>query len=202
MGSTPIEVEIKIKLRNRSDTVNRLEELGAIHSNFIKNIDTYYNTTDITKDFGKTDQALRLRTTLIYSPDGLNLLSEHHDLTYKGPKFATTVKSRIEHICHINEPKEMDEIVQAIGMKKVITISKTRDLYHYKLNNENLEILVDKVEKLPGDYLEAEVLTQTTKDISQKKEIILSFIQKIGYSEQDSIRDSYLELILARLNKT
>ncbi len=89
------ETEIKIKLRDKERTKADLLQLGAHLESFMENTDIYYNMPDNCRDFSQTDEALRLRTTILKNPNTEGILEETHDLTYKGPKVKTAVKSKI-----------------------------------------------------------------------------------------------------------
>lgn len=72
-----------------------------------------------------------------------------------------------------------------------------------------IEVLIDHVDGLPGAYLEAEIMVPGTRedyskthtvveDKDQATEILLEFLGELGYSGSDSIRESYLELVLKK----
>ena len=158
-----IEVEIKIKLRNPDAIRNIIHDMGAKKKYRMKNVDRYYNAPDTLRDFARTDEALRLRSTYI-NPDETGK-SDHelnsHDLTYKGPKLDKEIKSRVEMVCRILNPKEMDKIIVALGFIPVLTLNKIRESYHLDYNNHAIEILIDEMEGLSGTYLEAELMVDS-----------------------------------------
>ena len=50
------------------------------------NTDRYYNLPAKWGDYAQTDEALRLRSTVLYTPDTHQKIKETNDVTYKGPK--------------------------------------------------------------------------------------------------------------------
>jgi adenylate cyclase, class 2 len=190
------EVEIKIKIRSKEETQKILAKLGAKLKYLMKNVDIYYNYPKEVRDFSQTDEALRLRTTFLYDPKTKQLINEQHDLTYKGPKMDPKVKTRVEYVCNLKDHEEMDKIIIALGFNKVITIPKNREVYDIDFKNINYEVLIDDIEGLPGIYLEAELMVAQKEELVSGRQKLFTLIKELGYQEQDSIRKSYLELIL------
>ena len=191
-----LEVEIKIKLQNLQKVKSILNDEGAQYGFTMKNIDIYYNQPQILGDFAKSDEALRLRITQILKTDTEEIIEETSDLTYKGPKMDPKIKTRIEHVCKLEDPNTMDKIVLALGYRKVITIEKLRQEYTFEFQGKSLEILIDQVEGLDGYYLEAELMAEEESEIPQINTILMNFLKLIQYDESALITDSYLELVL------
>ena len=91
----------------------------------------------------------------------------------------------------------MNNILLAIGFKIVLTLPKKREVYHLKYQERTIEVLLDQIEGLEGDYFEAEIQVLEKEEIEEAKEVLIGLVQELGYSEADSIRLSYLELVLA-----
>ncbi|MHA1648549.1 MAG: class IV adenylate cyclase, partial [Promethearchaeota archaeon] len=208
-----LEIEIKIKLVSPTETREVLEKLGGRHTLNLEQIDTYYNSPEAMGDFAISDEALRLRQTLEKHAETGVTQKTNYDITYKGPKMDSTVKSRIEHVCHIMEPDKIDAILQALHFRKVITLHKNREVYQIEFHDKIIECLIDQIEGLDGYYFEAEIMAdeskiesmdskksekdqENKKNIDQANQIILDLVGELGYSEKDSILESYLELVL------
>lgn len=192
------ETEIKIKLRSDTETRKQLLQMGAQFKYFMHNSDKYYNFISGGKDFAKTDEALRLRSTILMDPITKQKIEEKHDLTYKGPKLKTSVKSRIEYESEVQNADMIDKIISALGFNLVIEIPKEREVFEIKYENTIYTVLIDKIEGLSGFYLEAELMVAEEKAICEAKQKLVNLVSKIGYTERDSIRESYLELVMKK----
>ena len=89
-----LEIETKIKIDNLELLKKKLKQLSAKNSAILDQIDTYYNYPVESRDFSKTDEALRLRKTTESDPKTLKKLKEVVDLTYKGPNLDKKVSKR------------------------------------------------------------------------------------------------------------
>lgn len=193
------EMEIKLKIANIEELRSKLSSLDHSYPVDLHHTDRYYNLPPNIGDFAKTDEALRLRSSIEKDPISHVIIKEQHDLTYKGPKLDKTVKSRIEHVCHVVESHQMDEILLALGYQKVISVMKQREVHELVFNGHPIECLIDQIEHLEGFYFEAEIIVSSEKDMIKTKQILLEFITYLGYTEQDTIVESYLELVLLKL---
>jgi len=189
------ELEIKIKLDNVKETKQKLQEMGAEPLCLINHTDSYYNAPKGLRNFKETDEALRLRTSIVKDFTSKKTITKEHDLTYKGPKIDDVVKSRIEHVAKILDVDKMDEILQELGFIKLISLEKERRAYSLPFQEKKIEILVDKVQYLDGYYLEAELMAEEKSEMEKIRPILLDFLTKLGYSEDDPILESYLELV-------
>jgi len=193
------EVETKIKIVDIDRLIKKLNEFKAKKTAILDQFDTYYNYPVESRDFSKTDEALRLRKTIETDPKTLEKRKEVVDLTYKGPKLDKIIKTREEHVCHIIEAEKIEEILNALSFKKIISINKHREVFELNYNGNNIEVLIDTIENLPGSYFEAEILVKDDKMIDTYMNVLFSFIQDCGYSKKDLLPDTYLEMILQKL---
>lgn len=195
-----MEVELKVKLKDKEDFIKNLINLGATYKSDLNHTDIYYNMPKNTRDFALTDEALRLRKNIEYIPTGLNdpnkIVTQSCDFTYKGPKLDNKTKTRVEYVCRIMDPDALDLILKSLGFQTIISVLKTRHLYHLEYMGKHIEIVIDKVQYLDGDYAEFEIQVPSDDKIIESKNIIFDLIKKFGYSSDDSIRTSYLELVL------
>ena len=123
-----------------------------------ENIDKYFDTQPPRESFAKTDEALRLRmseeTILSDTPSSKTNI----DLTYKGPKEPGIIKTRREIICMVQNEKSMEEILTAVGFVMRCQVEKHRDVFSLQYQDKHIEILIDHIEKLPGAFMEAEIM--------------------------------------------
>ncbi len=68
-----------------------------------------------------------------------------------------------------------------------------------EFQEKKIECLIDKIENLEGWFFEAELMVENQNELNAIKELLLEFINAIGYEKSDIIVDSYLELIQNRI---
>ncbi len=178
-----IEVEVKLKVAEPKKIEAKLKKLGGRFAEQKRQSDVYFNAPD--RDFAKTDEALRIRTE-----KGNNFL------TYKGPKIDTQTKSRREiEILLGNKKRDRDNtrsLLILLGYREVATVNKRRRIF--KLHN--LRISIDQVDNL-GSFIEVEASAEETA-FEKKRKQIFALLKKIDLNISKSIRQSYLELLLAK----
>ncbi|CAB3287961.1 Adenylate cyclase [Methanocaldococcus lauensis] len=173
-----IEVEIKVKIDNKDEIIEKLKKFGF---KFIKKKfqeDIYFNGID--RDFRKTDEALRIR-----DDDGTFFI------TYKGPKLDNISKTREEIEVKIEDKEKMRLILKKLGFKEVLPIRKIREIY----KKGDIIASIDNVEGL-GLFLELEK-SISDSEITKKDEILnelLDLLKSLNISKDKIIRKSYLEL--------
>lgn len=115
----------------------KVEKIGGKYVGEQKQVDTYFSHP--TRDFKKTDEALRLRVS-----DGMYI-------TYKGPKKCQDAKVREE--IEFPVPADAEILLAKLGFKVHHIIKKIRHTYEY----DGCTICCDQVEGL-GEYVEVEIL--------------------------------------------
>ncbi len=173
-----IEIEVKARVDDPKRLERAIVALGATPIGIENQTDTYYNSQY--NDFGKTDEALRIRVQ-----DG------SYFLTYKGPKMDRVSKTRKEFQVDINDADGMGKILTSLGFFSVATVTKKRK--NFRLGD--FIIALDDVRNL-GNFMEIEIAVKDSKKYEEKVELIFKFIEKLGISRKSTIRSSYLEMIL------
>jgi len=139
-----IEVESKYWSPGNEKVEKTLVSLGAKKVSSGTMEDIYFVHPG--RDFGKTDEALRLRKR----DDGA-------ELTYKGPRMnLSTTKAREEVTLKTDNPLAAQRIIERLGFKEGYVVRKTRESYLY----DKLRIELDLVEGL-GEFVELEILTES-----------------------------------------
>ncbi|WP_290596113.1 MULTISPECIES: class IV adenylate cyclase [unclassified Archaeoglobus] len=136
--------------------------------------DIYFNHP--CKDFKKTDEAVRIRRDV-----------EGVTVTYKGPKVDLETKSREEVKVKVDSFENAFELLQKLGFRPVREVKKLRKIYRLK----GAIVCVDDVEGV-GRFIEIEIESGSIRD----KEILFDIAKLLGYSREESITQSYLEMIL------
>lgn len=169
-----IEVEVKARL-SLAHAREVLKELKAEFVESEEHYDIYYNAPH--RDFSKTDEALRLR-----------LVNGRSVLTYKGEKLDNLTKSR-EELQTTVEWDSTQAILDRLGFTKTATVEKVRDVYKVG----DITVCVDQVPNL-GEFIEFELFSD--KSIEESRGRLFDLMEKFGLGVEDSIRKSYLELVM------
>ena len=166
-----IEVESKFKSPGNEKVEKALAHLGAKKIGIVDMEDVYF--AHPSRDFGKSDEALRLRKT-----DG------GAELTYKGPRMhSESAKAREEVTLKTDNPLTAQRIIERLGFKEFCIVRKRRSSYLL----DKLRVDVDNVDGL-GEYVELEVLTESPERAEQlvelaRKELGLDKLEKRTYLE-------------------
>ena len=171
-----LEVEIKARVDDIGVIRERLLLRHATPSGRVHERDVYYNAPD--RDFGKTDEALRLR----YTEAGCVL-------TYKGPKVKDfRLKAREELNTGVESGPVIETILVRLGYTRVTGVEKWREYFAYK----GASVCLDEVKGL-GDFIEIEApLGQKDPEM-----FVRDIAHEIGV-EGEPILASYLELLLGK----
>jgi len=175
-----IEVEVKAKA-DLSKVRPILENIGAVKIGVEEQSDTYFAAPH--RDFAKTDEALRIRNL-----DGRAVL------TYKGPKLDSVSKTRKEFETFVDE-KNTIEILHALGFSEAGAVRKSREVFRAG----DITVCLDSVEGL-GEFLEVEIVAGEEQELGPIRLKLFELLKQFGVREEDSIRTSYLELVLENLN--
>ena len=167
------EIELKAYCDNPDKIINNILSADGIFINTENHEDLYFNHPG--KDFAVTDEALRLRK-----------IDDKSVITYKGPKLAGFVKTRIEEETGIDDFGKVREILLHLEFKEVLVVNKKRDVY--KLND--ITICIDYVNGL-GVFIELEIMSGN-RDWAEKELLLIA--EKLGLTIFE--KKSYLELLL------
>ncbi len=176
-----IEVEVKAGVENFEDVKKKLDQIGARKAKIEHQEDIYFNNIQL-RDFEKTDEALRIRTTTVGRKTSIIL-------TYKGPKLDSVSKTRKEIEVEVEESKNTCLILENLGFRPVETIKKDRTTYLYR----EFTITLDTVYNV-GKFVEIEKEAAEGEDFNEALQKIFDIYEKIGI-EDGFERRSYLELL-------
>lgn len=179
-----LEVELKARLKNRSEVVAALLACGFQKDSEVHETDVYFNGTD--RDFQQTDEALRLRRVVQGG-------RTHARITYKGPKRDVRLKMRTEHETAVDEYESMYALLLALGHIPVREVKKTRAIF----TREGVHACVDTLEGL-GDFLELERVLPGEEGKAQAVEELFALLKLLGVPHTACTDKSYLEMLLAK----
>ncbi len=180
MFGSMIEIEVKVRA-DHSKVRSILKKIGATKIGVENQSDTYFAAPY--RDFAKTDEALRIR-----SLDGQAVL------TYKGPKLDTVSKTREELETPVDEAATA-KILHALGFSEAGIVRKKREVF----SAGEITVCLDAVEGL-GEFLEVEIVAENEKELEVSRGKLFEFLKQFGVGEKDSIRTSYLEMVLEKSN--
>ena len=172
-----LEIELKVRVDSLDPIRQNLKDRHAEFRGKQHEHDLYYNAPH--RDFGSTDEALRVRYT-----DGPALV------TYKGRKLREYgLKAREELNTAVESGEVFEQILVRLGFTKTAEVNKWRE--NYKLGNASFAL--DLVDHL-GTFVEIEIMAETDGSDAASQ------IQKIAKEMEISgepILASYLELLLS-----
>ncbi len=171
-----IEIEVKVRA-SHSLLREKLAIMGAKPEGIQKHLDTYYNSP--LRDFSTTDEALRIR-----SVNGRSVL------TYKGKKLDSISKTRPEFETEVDGDSARSILV-ALGFFESGVVRKKREIFSW----QGMIIALDSVEGI-GEFIEVEKQAET--NIEEHRNQIFEFLESLGIRKEDSIRTSYLEMVLEK----
>ena len=197
-----LEVEIKVKIKDPEDLMKKFEERGGKHEIFLVHKDTYFNMPVGLRDFKNTDEALRLRQSISYKlPNKYNPEEICNYITYKGKKVDNSTKTREETEIQIEDFEGMKEILLSLGFQEVLTVVKERELYYFDHEGAQVELLIDYLPVLKEYFMEVELRLESSERLDWARSSLFKFLNQFGIKEEESIRESYLELILKKIKK-
>ncbi len=148
--------------------------------------DTYYQHP--CRDFSSTDEALRIR---------IKRFNGHFEafLTYKGPKMDDLSKTREEIEVPLSDPDGYASILERLGFKEILTVSKVREKYYVE---KGVVLTLDTVEGL-GTFVEIEAIVEREELVPRTVEKLRLILEGLGVEKFE--RRSYLELIMEKGGK-
>ncbi len=171
-----MEVESKYRSPGNEKVEKALCKLGAELLSEEETEDVYFQHPG--RDFGETDEALRLRKR-----DGGS------ELTYKGPRMKLEhTKAREEVTLKTADPLTAQRIVERLGFKEFMSVRKKRKNFKY----DKIRVAVDDVDGL-GEYVELELITEEPK---RAEALIEQMRDELALTEFES--KTYLELIIEK----
>jgi adenylate cyclase, class 2 len=193
-----LEVEQKFPVADPAEMRRKLTELGAKWHPPIEQRDTYFAHPQ--RDFGQTDEALRIRRT----PQGSLI-------TYKGPRLdgATKTRRELELPLVENHASAADcgsaadawaELLRDLGFAPVADVRKTRTPGSVEWSGVQIETALDHVEGL-GHFLELEIVLAADGEsglanLAAAQGNVASLATALGLAHCE--RRSYLELLLSQ----
>ncbi len=169
-------MEIEVKFRLDREVEEAIRQFATFEIEKVEE-DIYFNSPY--RDFRETDEALRVRKDV-----------EGFSITYKGPKVDSETKSREEIKLRVDDFNAAVELLKKLGFKEAGRVVKNRKIYRAG----NAIICLDDVEGL-GKFVEIEI---ECDDLEEGKQKVFGIAEKLGFDRKESIRKSYLEMVLEK----
>ena len=182
-----IEVEVKLKIDNRTSVEEQLKDHGFCLHKRVKETDTYFDGG--LYGIKKSGQALRVRKTVDYMTG-----VEKSELNFKGAKIDTVSMARLELETEVENGDVAMKILEVIGFHKAEPrVIKERWL----MSRDDLHACLDEVEGL-GSFLELEIMVEDEGNRPEALGRIEEILEKLGYTMKDTTRVSYLGQLQGR----
>ncbi len=180
--STPLEIEQKYRVGTHDDVRRLLIKGGWEQQPLEVHCDTYLRHPS--RDFGVTGEAFRIRR-----------VNEDFWITYKGPKQATSIKTRAEIEIPLAEETESDwfQIWSLLGFRIASEVHKTRESWKANRNELSLTVALDHVDRL-GNYVEIECMVSESHLTALAHQTIQSVQEELQLKHVEP--RSYLRQIL------
>lgn len=172
-----LEIEAKIKVDSLDPTARRLGELGAQHIAERVQSDAYFLDAD--GRLARSGCGLRLRTETV---EGQTVSV----LTFKGPRQDGLYKSRPEYETLVVEPETMTRILEGLGYRSHLIVTKTRRVWTL----DGCEVCLDSVPPL-GCFIEVE---------GPDEAAITNVLTRLNLGDRPHIADGYAAM-MARCQK-
>lgn len=178
-----LEVEMKFRYADWPALEARLQTAGAVADVAREDTDHYFNAPD--RDFGQTDEAVRLRR-----------IGGENFLTYKGPKIDTATKTRSEIELKLaggsQAAADAVRFLSSLKYRPVAVVSKMRRVTKLERDGFTVSFCFDDVGAV-GQFVEVEIVTDEARYPSAR-ELVLKLAAEFGLHDQE--RRSYLRLLL------
>jgi len=163
------EIEIKFAVKDTDEIAQKLRKLG-FRVTVTRHLEKNYMFDNAAGSLRGAGKLLRVRHT-----------PSTQTVTFKGPILATSkLKHREEIECRVEDAETVMRILEEVGFKVRAQYSKYRTVFQ----KESFNVSLDETEA--GNYMEIEGPSDAE---------ITELGLKLGYSDQDFIRQTYAELI-------
>lgn len=180
-----LEIEMKFPVAGFEAIETVLPQIGARPQDSQVETDHYYNAPD--RDFGRTDEALRLRR-----------VADENCLTYKGPRHPGPTKTHTEIELPLqpgdDAAKTCLRLLEHLAYRPTAVVRKTRRAYALERGGFAIHTCLDEVEEL-GRFVEVEIVAPPEqRDTARDVLVALAGELQLGQPEPRS----YLQMLLER----
>jgi adenylate cyclase class 2 len=179
---TMLEIEVKASCDDLNRVEEHLKKMGAHFVREVEETDLYFDHPS--RDFEKTDEALRIRVSR--TETGTEPI-EKSFITYKGKKIDFYSKTREEIEIELFDADAATQLLIKLGFQIKGDVKKVRKMY----NLGEFTICLDDVKNV-GIFVEVETLDETMEEL---RDAALKILEALNLTDFE--RRSYLELKLS-----
>ncbi len=178
------EIEVKAKIKSIRDIIAKLKKIGCKMSKPITQDDIIFaNYSGPFTKHHPGENILRIRTA-------------NGKILFTVKQSQKNELDAIEHETIVDDAKETRSIIELLGYKEEVRVSKTR----IKTKYNGWEICVDDVRGL-GKFMEVEELTDEKADGEEVQEKLFCFLETLGVKRIDRVENGYDTLMYSKIHK-
>lgn len=175
------EIELKYKVKNYDELINKLEKMNCKIENAISQNDTIY-----VKNLENTDS--------VEGSIWLRVRKNNDKIELNLKKQSKNIRESEEIEFGVDSYIKANQFLEILGYKKWVEVNKKRRYSKYK----NYNLCIDEVEKL-GSFIEIELLVEET-DQNDYIDALKNIAKELGLEENDTVNTHY-DTMISELDK-
>jgi adenylate cyclase, class 2 len=166
------EIEVKAKVKDFDDLIQKLKEMGCVLSLPIIQNDSIYNKKGLDIRKGYHDSPV------------LRIREQENRIIFTLKINRSNELDCVEKETDVSNKDELRDIIELLGYEKTVKVHKKR----IKTNYKDYEICLDEVDGL-GSFIEVEKMADEDGEKVQKE--LLDFLMKLGVEKEDQVLIGY-----------
>lgn len=171
------EIELKFKVDNLDNFIEKLKSLGCEISDYINQADTIYVENLDNTDSIEGSVWLRVRK-----------VNDKIEMNYKKQSSKKSESQEIEF--GVDDYEKANSFLKALGYNEWVRVNKRRRYSKY----ENANICIDEVERL-GSFVEIEYLIDENDKSTNYEEELLKIAEYLGIDTEEIVNSHYDTMI-------
>ena len=171
------EIELKFKIKDKDELLNRLDSLDCKIGELIEQKDTIYVNDLNNIESLEGSVWLRVRKE-----------QDNIELNYKKQSSKKQESKEIEF--GVDSYEKAKQFLEELGYKKWVEVNKKRRYSKY----EGANICIDEVERL-GNFVEIELLVDEEDKVDNYEDELLKIAEKLGINIKNKVDDHYDTMI-------
>lgn len=176
-----MEIEIKLKVKNKEAVRDKLLELGAISKGVSANIDHYFTVKH--RDFMKTKECLRVREL---PEKNISMLTYKPATTKKMEDAGFMWKDEME--MEVEDGMLMAKILECLDCRKLATVHKVREKFVLR----GFNVVMDELKGV-GYFMEIEMMGE---EVVEAEAGMWKIIGELGLGREDVETENYRDLAM------
>lgn len=176
-----MEIEIKLRVKDKEAIRDRLLKLGAIQKGASVNIDHYFTVRH--RDFMETKECLRVREL---PEKGISMLTYKPATTKKMEDAGFIWKDEME--IEVEDGMVMSRILECLDCVRLATVHKAREKFVLR----GFNVVMDELKGV-GHFMEIEMMGE---DVKEAEEGMWKIIGELGLGREDVETENYRDLAM------